>query len=371
MKPILRFSEPQSLDQLFQFSGGEHSSESTVEKTAYVIRQGSSPRWIIPEKVRFALPVFQSWKPYNLKSRLQWEMVIAACRWGVFAYLPTVEKVKLSYDFSYWNQWIQELSYTWEILTHIGNPSHTQKAILFFIDHDCHIKAVAKLPLQAEAGGAILHEANILQKLQMKYNVPHVLFSDQEHGIAAQTWIEGKHVPRKFREEHLEFLTQLVCDGLTVRLSPYRSEIAAQLNGLDAPLDRDLLQRALALLDNETEFTAFIEHGDFAPWNMRQVKNGKIALIDWEWAMEKSLPYQDICRFFYIQDYLFRESRNVWEILTSHPLLQLYARQYNLSGKSLQSLTAYYLLRSLCRDWIDGNRERAIYTMRQLQFLFE
>ena len=46
-------------------------------------------------------------------------------------------------------------------------------------------------------------------------------------------------------------------------------------------------------------------HGDFAPWNIRHLPDGMVALLDWEDAQRSGLPLQDAFHFLHMQDYLF------------------------------------------------------------------
>jgi hypothetical protein len=353
------------LNLVFQWSLNGHPN--LAEREMSVISQGSTPRWIVPGDARSALPVLNSWRPYNATSRFRWKSILVACRFNALLRLPGASRIIVHCDWSYWRKWLASFSDSWDVVVHIGNPSHTRKAVAFFVDRVSTIRAVAKLPLTSAAKDAIVHEADILKRLPTEYLLPQILFSDQERGIAAQTWIQGSQVTRKFLNQHLDLLLQLARVDGTVRLCDYRDEIANHASKLDLPLEPSLLQYALFLLENPLELTACIEHRDFAPWNLKWLPNGQLTLIDWEWAVEKGLPWQDVCHFFYIQDYLFRGPGKVWDTLIGNPLLQTYARRFGLSGKTLQGLTMYYLLRSLCQDWVDENNQRVAYAMRQIE----
>jgi len=356
------------LESIFRFPAAV-DAVGLPQRKFHVISQGDQPRWIVPENNRSALTVFKSWRPYGTKSRLQWHGVIAASSMNLLPLLPEVKTVEMNCNLPYWKTQLNGLSAEWEILGHVGNPSPTQKAIFFFLDKDS-VRAVAKIPLSVQAKAAILNEAAILRRVKAQYIVPEVLFTDEEHGVVAQSWMQGRHISRRFREEHLDFLLGLGCNGCTIRLSDFRNALATQLSCFDRPkTEMQGIEQALSLLENDEELMAFIEHRDFAPWNIRRLADGKITLIDWEWAVENSLPWQDICRYFYIQDYLFNESKNVWDILTSNALLQTYARKCRLSKEALRGLTSYYLLRTLFEDWTEGQHKRCAYTLRQIQFL--
>lgn len=336
-----------------------------------VISQNGTSRWIVPRNSKLVLPVLKSWKPYKLTSRMQWRVILAASRFNIVYLLPKTVRTIIKIDLSYWDIWLDDFSESWEVLVHVGNPSYTRKSIVFFVDRTSSVRAVAKLPLQASAKAAILHEAVILRKLQSKRLFPRILFADEQLGIAAQTWVRGTHVSRKFGKQHIELLRQLADDNVTVCLSDCHKKIAAWVGQLDIPLEPSLLNRALGLLENDRELPAFIEHRDFVPWNLRRLPDGRLTLIDWEWAVENSLPWQDICRFFYMQDYLFRGPGKVWTTLTGNPLLQTYIHSLGIPAEILPGLTMHYLLRTLCLDWSNSNHLGAAYTMDQIRVLLD
>ena len=320
----------------------------------------------IPRK---ALPVLRSWRPFKLQSRLKWSLVKSACSMNALSRLPGITCETASLNASYWHKWLPGFSQDWTAVIHVGNPSYTRKAILFFVDEDASVKAVAKIPLTSEAGKAILNEATVLQHLHSTRDLPKTLFQDSQHGIAAQTWLEGKAVSRAFGQAHVELLSHLAQEDETIRLCDHRTEIAANFEKLDLPFKRSRLSQALDLLNFEQQLQAFVEHRDFAPWNLKRLRDGSLTLLDWEWAVEKSLPWQDICRFFYIQDFLFQGPGKVWETLTGHPLLQTYLRRFDIPLVALPGLTMHYLLRVLCMDSTSSDPRSTEYTMRQIEML--
>lgn len=336
-----------------------------------IIPQGAEPRWMILGEPSKALPVLRSWRPFKLDTRLKWNLVAFASSINALSHLPGVTSEVASLNLSYWHRWIPGFSPDWTAVIHVGNPSYTRKAILFLVGRDAAVRAVAKIPLTTEAGAAILNEATILQLLHARVDLPQVLFKDGGRGIAAQTWLEGKPVSRAFSPAHIELLGRLAHEDQTVRLCDCREQIAANLERLDLPLTRSRLSQALDLLDFCGDLPAFVEHRDFAPWNLKRLQDGRLTLLDWEWAVEKSLPWQDICRFFYIQDFLFRGPEKVWETLSSNPLLQTHLRRFDIPIAALPGLTMHYLLRVLCMDSISHDAEAAKYTMRQVDALLD
>ena len=63
--------------------------------------------------------------------------------------------------------------------------------------------------------------------------------------------------------------------------------------------------------------------------------DGRLTLLDWEWAVEKSLPWQDMCRYFYIQDVLFHgPGTSLGKTLTTDPLIQEYMQKFAIPSGS-------------------------------------
>ena len=356
-----------ALDSIFSGLAADRPPCETAELRVQIISQAGVPRWVLPQHSRRAVTVLKSWKPYSVKSRLQWSAIVAACRLNALAALPGVGREVLHCDLSYWRGWLPGFSDSWAMVAYIGNPSPTRKAILFFVDEDARVQAVAKVPINPAARAAILNEANILTKLQSRLPLPGVLFLDEVEGIAAQSWMGGVNVSRSFGAEHLKLLTCFASESARIRLSDSREQLEDRVASVDSSADSSLLSDALSFLEVRNELRACVEHGDFAPWNLRRLADGRLALIDWEWAVEEGLPWQDVCRYFYMQDYLFRESADVWKVLMTNPLLEEYRRHFELSLEAVRGLTVRYLLRYLCDEYAEENRGGVEYAARKIR----
>jgi hypothetical protein len=198
---------------------------------------------------------------------------------------------------------------------------------------------------------------------------PAFLFQDAGHGIAAQSWLEGQPVGRELTPAHMELLGRFAVAGATVRVSSRRAAMASEIDSVDLPFDRSVLARALDGLDDDQPLPAFIEHRDFAPWNLKRLPGGRTGAIDWEWALLRSLPCQDIFRYFYIQDALFNGPGNVWPMLNRHPLVQAHLRRFEIPPEALPALAIHYHLRVLAADWKSGNAALAEYAFSQISNL--
>ncbi|MGA3131253.1 MAG: hypothetical protein ABSD59_10660 [Terracidiphilus sp.] len=238
---------------------------------------------------------------------------------------------------------------------------------MFFPGEGSRVQVVAKVPLLPAASSAILNEAATLQRLETLKHLPRVLFQDFDRGVAAQSWLEGKPVSRIFTPAHIELLSSLAIPGVVTRVSNFRPEIAAQLDSIDLPFDRSLLRRGLEMLECDRPLPGFLEHRDFAPWNLKRLSDGNLSLLDWEWAVPNGLPWQDVCRYFYIQDALFNGPGEVYQSMSVSPLLKAYCARFAIPFQTLPALTMYYLLRVLLMDWQAGNMDLAKYSFRQIK----
>ncbi|HEX5234686.1 MAG TPA: phosphotransferase [Silvibacterium sp.] len=367
-RSAMRSALPIDLGAILAGSPDRRTTAEDAVLRVRVISQGGVPRWVVPEDTRRAVAVLKTWKPYKLKSRLKWSAIVALCRVNALRSLPGVGNESLNCDLSYWREHLPGYSNAWAVVAYVGSVSPTRKAILFFVDEKSNVRAVAKTPIIEAAKASILNEANILKKLEGRLALPRVLFSDEREGIAAQTWMEGVNVSRSFGAEQLQLLTCLALDEVRVRMAKQREELEKRSASTNA--DLSLLGRALALLDSEEELRACVEHGDFAPWNLRRLGDGRLTVLDWEWAREEGYPWQDVCRYFYMQDYLFQERCNVWKKLMAHAVLAEYRQRFELSDEAVRGLTAMYLLRRLCDDYDDGLPDRVEYAAEKLREIF-
>ena len=336
----------------------------------HVIQQGTEPRWIIIGDPHKAVAILRSWRPWDPGSRLRWRAVVVAAAIKLLPRLPGVQNSIAHLDSSYWRRSLPGFPENWNAVIHVGHRSRTRKAIAFFYAEGQPVKFVAKVPLAQGAAGAISNEAAILLRMKEFNYLPRVLFQDSARGIAVHTWLDGEPVSRGFRKAHVDLLTTLANQGSSIRVSDFQAEVAEQLDRLDLPFDRSLLTHCLELLNYDEPLQQFVEHRDFAPWNLKWLADGKLGLIDWEWSVSNSLPWQDACRFFYLDDVFFNGRGKVWETITSNPLLLNYRRKFAIPSAALPALTMHYLLRVLCMDWQSGNERLALYTFGQIKSLF-
>jgi Phosphotransferase enzyme family len=354
------------LSVAFPSAGNGTTPSCEVDLPIHVIPQGSEPRWIVLGNSRAAAPVLASWRPFKIGTRLRWSGVMAASALGRLSQLPGVVSSRAAIDLSYWGQTLPGFSEDWVPVVHVGNPSHTRKVIVFFIAPGRRFKAVAKVPLVPAAAAAILNEAHVLRHLHGADYLPPSLFQDPVRGIAAQSWLEGEPVSRRLTSPHVDLLARLVVPDSITSVGRHRRDIEAALERIDLPFDRSVLAQALEMLDDEHSLPMFIEHRDFAPWNLKRLPGGQSGAIDWEWTVLHGLPCQDIFRYFFIQDALFHGRGDVWRMLNSHALVRAHCRRFEIPSEALPPLVMNYLLRVLAMDWGSGNTALAEYSWRQI-----
>jgi len=369
LEPAAKLTTSGVLQEVFPAATLTPTDLQLEEQPVFVISQSDEPRWIIVGDTRKAFPVLRSWRPFNLSSRVRWNVVSLAAFGRVLERLPGVKFSRARIDHSYWQDRLPGPPKSWNVVIHIGNPSHTRKATAFFISEDGQITAVGKVPLTRIAGRSILNEADVLLRLQQWEWLPRVLLQDPGRGIAAQSWLVGEPVGRSFTSAHLNLLCRFANKSDTIRISDQRESIEAQLNALDSSFDHVTLSRALKILEFDQPLPSFVEHRDFAPWNLKRLSSGDLGLVDWEWAVTKSLPFQDACRFFYMSDAVFDGPGGVWESMSNNPLLQTYCARFAIPGNALRPLVMHYLLRVLCMDAEINNTRLTNYTYRQIQVL--
>lgn len=360
------------LRSVFSSEKTNGTSGHREECDIHVIPQGDEPRWIIVGSPKLALPVLRSWAPWKLTSRLRWGAVQTAANLDVLSRVPGVENSSARIDTSYWRASLpQSFPENWSAVIHVGSLSHTRKSILFLIDNGEHVVWAAKSPLVAGSAEAILNEGAMLDLLRQFECVPKVLFRDRARGVVTQSWLEGRPVSRGFTHAHLELLSSLACGHGERKVSEYRAEISSDMDASDFPFDRSVLMRGLEFLDYDVALPRFVEHRDFAPWNLKWIRESVLGLLDWEWAVPDGLPWQDICRYFYLDDVHFNGAGQVWAGLTSNPLLSRYRKKFEIPPEAIAPLTMQYLLRELLMEWNGGNHWLAEYAYKQVQALLE
>jgi hypothetical protein len=350
-----------------QRSHAENSADdSAIEKYFLAIPGKAGTRWIVPTPSRDCGQIFSSWRPYDLRSRLKWSVVELASWTGLLGHLPGVRRAH--FPSALFLRRLEQFGLGPGLtpVVQVGNPSSTRKLIVFLLRGSA-VQAILKIPLTQEARVSVANEAAALEQIRAHqarqqqeppFQTPQKIFHDNASGWLAQTWVDGAPSPRTFAVEHAECLLRLVLPEKTASLTQAIDRLTAKhadisRGGVD-PAVREGLMRAA----DSSQLPQTCVHGDFVPWNIK-IEHRQLRIFDWESARFDGAPLQDICHFFYKQDYLFHDVGDLPATLLDHPHVAHYSRALSLSPSICLRLALYYLLEMYCFHFQHG--EDALY----------
>jgi hypothetical protein len=301
---------------------------------------------------------------------MKWYAVRMAARAGVLQFIHSVTKVNASRKGAL--QWFEKCglrSEAGEIVILIGNPSADRKVIAFLLDGSQQIAAVLKVGLTAGGGLSVLHEAEVLLKLEQYSWAPKLLSIHPDLRAASQEYIPGAMPGRKFLPEYMDLLCRLPRSGSSTSLAQIAGEMASRLHPFKTQLDKvaaDVLDRSLGRLDLDISIPTMLVHGDFAPWNLRNHPKKGYVLVDWEWADFSGLPAHDLLHFQFNDDHLFGEKAGGYAAIRSRPVCAEYYHRMDLDTELLPRLAIAYLLDQLESECKYRGCEQTGYILRQL-----
>ncbi|MBW1975516.1 MAG: aminoglycoside phosphotransferase family protein [Deltaproteobacteria bacterium] len=336
------------------------ADEVPPEDRFWIIPGKEGPRWIVPQNPRYGWPVLRQWRPYDLTSRVKWAALMAAYRTGQLGMVPGVVAVGVSgasdRNWGYLS-WISERRPV--PLIYVGTPGPTRKTVAHLVDKaTCRTVGVVKIPLGVRAAENILHEAEMLQRLDKEKPgmAPRLQYVDRVTGISVQDSITGRLTSRRLTQAHLNWLRRLQAPGTETSLKKQSESLMEQLTHIERleEATRRLLENLLDQLDDPTPLPAAWVHGDFAPWNLKWVEEEKLVAVDWEEARPSGLPTTDLIYFHVIQDFLFCDELpdKAWQplqgIVNSH-LVRAYLGSLRVTDSLANSLVLFALVELLIR----------------------
>lgn len=250
-----------------------------------------------------------------------------------------------------------------EIAMFLGSPGPLQKIVIHCQCMHSGMNKIAKIAMTGRANAAIRRESHWLatlgQSAEIAAYLPALLQQSMlpclQHYVTMTALPKG-HSPKTFGAAHADFLRTLAKQGVV--FTPWRDS-DAQLR-LKRRIDRLCLtvdgqmQRLWQQVLMEIEDTVgrallpnLIVHGDFAPWNMRQVEH-RLFVFDWEYAEAHGNPLQDFLHFHLIQRALRRREVTFSEMTALvHAAMEYADSQYGVDvgvAKACGTLTLHYLL---------------------------
>jgi hypothetical protein len=350
---------------------GIHCENLAEERDSYFVIPGNNgPRWLIPAHSRASASLLSEWRPYRFSSQMKWFAIRMAARAGLLRHLRSVTSAAASRRGAL--RWFESCgihSQAGEIVILAGNPSPDRKLAVFLIDDAHRIAAVLKVGVTAGGGLSVLHEAEVLRRLEPYCWAPKILSVHPDLRAAAQKYVHGVMAERRFRPEYLDLLCRMPRSGASRSLADVANKMANRLGPYKDELDKlipDLLSRTLSLLDLDTAVPTMLAHGDFAPWNIRKNPEAGHVLIDWEWADFAGLPAYDLLHFQFNEDRLFGGKAGGYSAIRARPVCAEYFRRMEIDAQLLPRLAIAYLLSQLeahCKGRGSGHTG---YELRQL-----
>ena len=243
-------------------------------------------------------------------------------------------------------------------VVYVGTPGPTRKAVVHLVERTTgKCRAVVKVPLTEQAKAVVLREADVLETLEREHYrlAPRLLQADRARGTATQTFVEGRSGERTLTAEHWNLLR-------TLRRPGTATSLAAHADRWWCGGER----WAASELRDESSLPAYWEHGDFAPWNIRQLADGECALVDWESARRSGLPLLDAFHFLHMQDFLFGETPRVHA-----PRLWDEAQAMGIAAPQVRKLEIAYLLIAAVECSRSGNVRRLRFVRSTLELIRE
>lgn len=252
------------------------------------------------------------------------------------------------------------------------------------MDDNGRAVAYARASSQPDAVAALLREADLLSDVCMTaaaVHAPKVL--DQRSFDAGRSFVliesagPTSMLPPVLSASHFDFLARLITSE--------QASVEEVITKLEADLERfrhcipqwQDIERALSLLRERAVGTmpVCIEHGDFAPWNVRSQEDGSVFALDWEHGRPDGLPWFDVLHFGFQTDYLVRHCSSS-EVLANmrttfgNPAAEQYMQVLKSNRPDQQTFVLLYLLRALvlgASDGLHSNSELQRFRMKVLQ----
>jgi hypothetical protein len=334
-----------------------------------VIPGNNGPRWLLPNRSELTQTILKEWRPYSPAARLNWAGVRLFARLEALRFLPGTRQTLLPATAGR------------QLLRHIGQEAdalppvilvdkYERKLLAFLLGTSQELNAVVKLPLTFAARASIRNEADTLRKLDGKHRAPQLLHYSEESGAAMQQYLSGKLGSRRCKPEYLRLLLELVRTGEPVSLRARGHRLGERLRSNSAYVDHaGNLESALDYLKEDAVVPAALVHGDFAPWNIRELDGGACTLLDWESAEWAGMPLYDLCHFFYMQTLLFSPERLFYSTFLREGSWRMYCHALDIPFSLVPRLATSFLLEMLAQGWEIESAPTVSFCLRQLDML--
>jgi hypothetical protein len=348
------------------------AADDAQPQVPYTILSGhDGPRWLIPDQSPLSRTILSEWHPYGLLTRAFWLAVPIASRLGVLPRLPGAARTLLPLNAC--SQFTSHIGRHFDAslpVVLVGNYTPTRKLLVFVEERSPRRNVLVKVPLTPPAQVSIRNEAHVLEKLNRRLRAPRLLDLNEDAGIAMQEYLPGQLGSRRCKPEYVRLLLELIDTGEGISLRTHGQRLAERLRACAAYAENAAgVDSALALLERDVTLPAALIHGDFAPWNIRELQGGDCALIDWEAARQHGLPLHDLCHFYFMQSRLFAPEKLFYLAMLREGAWQTYCRELEIPASLLKPLAAAFLIEMLAGYCEALETEKEKFCHRQLDLL--
>jgi hypothetical protein len=340
--------------------------------------KGGEPRWLIPNRAKLGLPALRQWAPYDLSSKLKWQLILGAYVVGQVHRLPGVVAAGLApVEYTSWEGLWLKLGWREDCLPvpvlYVGTPGPTRKLVLTLVHpRSGQPEWVVKVPVGPEAGQAIVHEASILKQVaELDPDLAPALLSLREsEQVSVQEFVISRATDKTLTSKHIEWLLELrlhtptgfpnLLEALTLEYETYFEKNVFPLTV------QKKLREALKIITALQDFPVVCEHGDFVSWNIRIRPDGKMVLVDWEEARMNGWPMQDLFYFHFIWDFLANRPSSILGRIERCRFYDQYMRAFDLGVWDAKLLYQAFLLKFLAGKIAQGDSAVVEKAMRYL-----
>ncbi len=259
----------------------------------------------LPQKKKHALRTLSLYQPQSLKARLFILYVKCLIRVGMMRFLPEVKLGELREEYSECLGSFGDLGFL------LGNPAaESRKLIAYHYSDGCSL--VTKIGVDGKSSMDVLAEYRCLERAAKSISgliVPEQMFCNNEKKLASFTvkWVSGRSPRRqdygKVCEQLQEWIRAEHCK--LVDLDCWKLVLENSRGGMH--------EEHVAGLNDKVPLTAPI-HGDFAPWNIKVGKGGKVFVLDWESYQEDGAAGWDWAHYL-VQSKLLIDKMHPHEVI--------------------------------------------------------
>jgi len=248
----------------------------------------------------------------------------------------------------------------------LGTPGPHRKPVIQLMTPNGGILGYVKVGWNKATNMLVRHEAEVLRELAgipfSSLIAPRLLYSGWwgEHLLCIQLTPEGplEAPPQEFTARHLEVLKEIAAIRTvwtSLQQSSFWKALKERVQEVRSAYHRHILQQGINAVEawvGDTPLPFHFRHGDFAPWNMKQVNN-RLFLFDWEYAAFEAPPGWDLFHFF-VQSMLLLKKWHAGQIRAAFRKGQLpyqwiehYLASLGLEANAVSPLFLLYLLERL------------------------